>query len=325
MPHILITGAAGFLGSEVVRQALGAGFAVTATDRIASAKFPGIDLAPADILDFPSLAKVFHDVDRVCHVAGLAHVFNKSEIAGAPFHAVNVEGTENVAQAALGAGVRHFIFVSSVSVYGCIAQAKDEGSECCPEGPYAQSKLQAERRLIGLCQNSGMHLTILRLATLYGEGDPGNVARLMRTIDRGRFVWLGDGANRKILLHREDAARACLAVIQGPASGVNIYNVSGPSCTMRDVVQGLAGALGAQIHPLGIPVALVRGMSGLFSRLPISRLRALGGMAQKWLADDVVDSSKFARAFNFQPRVDLTEGLRREVAWYRAEQAKRAS
>ena len=59
-----------------------------------------------------------------------------------------------------------------------------------------------------------MALTILRLATLYGEGDPGNVGRLMRTLDRGRFLWIGDGSNRESLLYRGDAARACMAVAE---------------------------------------------------------------------------------------------------------------
>ena len=67
-----------------------------------------------------------------------------------------------------------------------------------------------------------MALTILRLATLYGEGDPGNVGRLMRKLDRGRFLWIGDGSNRKSLLYKGDAARACMAVAERPASGITI-------------------------------------------------------------------------------------------------------
>ena len=65
-------------------------------------------------------------------------------------------------------------------------------------------------------------LTILRMATLYGEGDPGNVARLMRAIDLGRFIWIGNGMNRKSLLHKEDAARASLEVAKTPASGIQV-------------------------------------------------------------------------------------------------------
>jgi nucleoside-diphosphate-sugar epimerase len=324
--HLLITGANGFLGSEIACQALtDTGLHVRATDKQDKSFFPDIDYSPADIVDSASFVSVVQGADCVIHAAGLAHIFDKTKAANAPFKEINEIGTANTAQAAADAGVSHFVLISSVSVYGGSRNGGAEDSGCYPQGPYAESKYQAEQRAIEIAEASGMALTILRLATLYGEGDPGNVARLMRTIDRGSFIWIGNGSNRKSLLHREDAARACLAVIQNPASGVNIYNVSAASCTMREVVEGLAGALGKRIPPFGIPASLVRGISGLLSGLPMSRLQTLVATTQKWLADDVYDASKFARVFSFQARVNLAEGLRREVAWYREQQAKRGT
>ena len=144
---------------------------------------PDLDYCPADILDLVSLNPVFRGVTQVMHVAGLAHVFEKTEADISPFKAINEQGTANVAHAAAEAGVQHFILISSVSVYGAFTQGVyDESAPCCPEGPYAESKYQAEQRAIEIAQQSSMALTILRLATLYGEGDPGNVARLMRAI-----------------------------------------------------------------------------------------------------------------------------------------------
>jgi nucleoside-diphosphate-sugar epimerase len=164
-----------------------------------------------------------------------------------------------------------------------------------------------------------MHLTILRLATLYGEGDPGNVARLMRLIDRGRFIWVGDGSNRKSLMHREDAARACVTAACSPDGGIRIYNVSALVCCVRDLVEGLAVALGRQIRRFRIPPPLAVGLTGVASR--IAGGRSLFGTAEtalhKWLADDVYDGRRFENAFGFRPRVGLAEGLQREVAWYR--------
>jgi nucleoside-diphosphate-sugar epimerase len=323
--RLLITGANGFLGREIVRQMICSGLHVRATDKQDKSFFPDIDYSPADIVDSASFVSVVQSVDCVIHAAGLAHIFDKNKAAKALFKSVNEIGAANVAQVAADAGVRYFVLISSVSVYGGNRNGGAEDSGCYPQGPYAESKYQAEQRAIEIAKASGMALTILRLATLFGEGDPGNVARLMRTINRGRFIWIGNGSNRKSLLHREDAARACLAVVQNPASGVNIYNVSAPPYTMREIVDGLAGALGKRIPPFGIPASLVRGISGLFSILPVSRLQNLGAMAQKWLADDVYDASKFARVFSFQARVNLAEGLRREVAWYREEQARRGT
>jgi nucleoside-diphosphate-sugar epimerase len=317
---VLITGANGFLGREIVAQAVHSGMQVRATDCVPRSPVSSLDYFAADILEPDSLAPLLCGVAVVVHVAGLAHIFSKSKVKVAPFKAVNETGTANVARAAAKAGVRHFILISSVSVYGGSRNDGAEDSGYCPQGPYAHSKYQAEQRAIEIAEASGMALTILRLATLFGEGDPGNVARLMRSIDRGRFIWVGNGSNRKSLLHREDAARACLKVIQNPASGVNIYNVSSPPCTMREVVEGLAGALNRRVPSFNVPGTLVRGISWLLSVFPIGRLQTLGAIAQKWLADDVYDATRFARAFDFQPNVDLADGLRREVAWFRGKQ-----
>lgn len=325
--HILITGASGFLGSVIVRQAVDAGFSVTATDRSECRKLPNSDFIPADILDPLSLAKAFKDVDVVCHAAGLAHIFNKAELLSAPFHAVNVAGAENVAQVAVSAGVKHFVFISSVSVYGGVAHGKNEEAECHPEGPYAKSKFQAERHLIELCQKEGMNLTILRPATLYGEGDPGNVARLIRSIDQGRFVWVGRGENFKSLLHREDAARACLAVIKAPVSGINIYNVSAPPCKMRDIVAAITLALGKSVPPWHVPASFALNSARIVKNLSFNRARisAIHGMLQKWLADDYYNVDKLCGTFNFQTKVKTAEGLRREVQWYKGFRQRRSN
>ncbi len=316
--HVLVTGANGFLGSEITRLMLKTGYFVRATDCDRWGIFPESDYVAADILRPQSLKQTLDGIGVVIHAAGLAHVFSNEKTASTQFSTVNEIGTSNVVRVAASAGAHHFVLISSVSIYGGSRDGGAEDSGCYPKNPYAQSKYQAEQRAISIANESGMTLTILRLATLFGEGDRGNVARLMRTIDRGHFIWIGNGSNRKSLLHREDAARACLKVIQSPASGMNIYNVSAPPCTMREVVEGLAGALGKRIPAIKVPASWAQRMFGFLSRLPVRRLQALGSTVQKWLDDDVYDGCKFANAFDFQPRVSLEEGLRREVDWYRS-------
>jgi nucleoside-diphosphate-sugar epimerase len=203
-------------------------------------------------------------------------------------------------------------------VYGGEAHGKDEDSECHPEGPYAESKWQAERRLIELCQKEGMNLTILRLATLYGEEDPGNVARLIGSIERGRFIWVGKGENLKSLLNREDAAGACVAVIKAPVSGINIYNVSAPPRKMCDIVAAITRALGSSVPSWHVPGSFALNSAKIIKSLSFNRGRLgnVHGTLQKWLADDYYNVDKLCNAFNFQTKVSLEEGIRREVAWY---------
>ncbi len=128
-------------------------------------------------------------------------------------------------------------------------------------GPYAQSKLEAERRISALAEESGLRTTMLRPVTLYGEGDPGNVARLMRAIDRRRFVWIGKGENRKTLIYRDDAARACF-LAAGRAAGprVEVYNLAAGDFTMREIVDHIADALGRKRPAWHIPAPVALGM-----------------------------------------------------------------
>ena len=317
---VLITGANGFLGSELVRQAVHNDMRVRASGRGEAPRISGIDYYRVDVLDPESLRPAIDGVETVIHAAGLAHVFDSSQAQEAPFKAVNATGTANVARTAAQAGVKHFVLISSVAVYGDGVSERDENSVCHPEGPYARSKWEAEQRGIEIAKANGMSLTILRLATVYGEGDPGNVARLMRAIDRGRFIWVGDGSNRKSLIYREDAARACITTLRSSCAGINIYNISAPPCTVRNIVEGLASALGRRFVRWHVPSSFVLSLTRMIAALAQrrGRLSNLYPTLKKWLADDVYVASKFRQRFDFQTHVALAEGLRREVAWYRS-------
>jgi nucleoside-diphosphate-sugar epimerase len=319
-PRLLVTGANGFLGSALVRQAVRNGIQVQATDRACDSGLPGIEYVQADILDSNSLAPAITGVDTIIHTAGLAHVFDRAELDPKRFFAVNEQGTANVAYLAGLSAVRHLIVISSVAVYGDGTLMADEETICNPKGPYAESKLRAEQRAIAISERADdMRLTILRLATLYGEGDPGNVARLMRAIDRRRFIWIGDGSNRKSLLYRGDAVRAILTAVRFDPDGIEIYNVTAPPVTMHTVIAELAAALGRSLPPVHIPAPLAIIGSKLAARLMGKRGRfgSIDLTLKKWLADDVYDAGKIRDKLGFQTGVDLAEGLRREVAWYR--------
>ncbi len=319
---LFVTGSNGFLGSEIVRLCLKDKIPVRGIGLQNTSRYPGVDYYSGDILKDNGLKEVMKGITTVIHAAGLAHVFHNSRHA--PFKEVNEIGTLRVATAAAEARVRCFVLVSSVSVYGEYGHNENEMAPCLPVGNYANSKLASERRAMEVARNSGMDLVILRLATLYGESDPGNVARLMRSIDKKRFIWIGQGANYKSLLHREDAARACLAAAFPGTKGINIYNVSGPPSLMWDVVTGLASALGRRVPAWQLPSSWALGLAGFASGLVKGngRFGSLPGTIKKWLADDTYDTTKFDLTFNFKPRVALAEGLRREVEWYCAQENK---
>lgn len=299
-----MTGATGFLGGEIVRQAIAAGVATRALTRRFGLLPEGVEAAVGDVRNPESLGSAMGEMSWVIHAAGLAH--GREEGAGS-VEATNVGGTENVVRAAAAAGACRVVLVSSVSVYGGSAgRVLDEDSPSHPDAAYAASKHAAELVATELSKLVGVDLLILRLATLYGEGDPGNLARLIHAIDGGRFVLPGSGKNRKSLLHREDAARACLDAARA-CSATGIYNVVGSVARIEEVVEIIARRLGRRALRAPVPEGVISAVSRLNA---FDRVRAL-------FRDDAYDGSRFEATFGFRPRVPLEEGLEREIEWYR--------
>ena len=213
----------------------------------------GVETFPGNISD-RLLREASKGMTAIVHAAGLAHVFSQKARNSFEFNEVNEAGTANVVDAALESGVSQVVLVSSVSVYGSYSGAKcDENAPCNPQGPYAISKWRGELRAAERMAKARNSLSILRFATIYGEGDRGNVANLIRALDRGRFVWPGSGQNRKSLIYKDDAARACLRALERPAPGIEIFNVSARPATMREIVTAICEGLGVLSRAFGFP------------------------------------------------------------------------
>jgi 2-alkyl-3-oxoalkanoate reductase len=315
---VLVTGATGFLGSAVVGECLARGFCVRGVGR-RSGKVPnGVSFFPMDLRGPVGLEGICEGVNAVIHAAGLAH--RPEETKWEEFFENNVSATANVMAAARAAGVARVVLVSSVAVYGRQEESPiEESAQARPDSLYAKSKHLAEQEAMRIAADGRLRLVILRLATIYGEEDPGNVARLIRAIDRKRFVWVGHGGNRKSLIHRQDAARACVEALGVPGAGCAVYNVTGPPITMKEIVTEAADALGRRLPSWRVPAGPARAALRLAGRLPFLGRKASRASTtlEKWLSEEVFSAERFRAATRFESRVSLREGLRREVAWYR--------
>lgn len=278
-----------------------------------------------DIADASMLRRACEGVSAVVHAAGLAHVFRTGAGDSARFRETNETGTANVLDAAVKCGVPHVVLVSSVSVYGSYAGAMcDETAPCNPRGHYAVSKWHGELRAIERVANEEASLAILRFATIYGEGDRGNVARLIGALDRGHFIWPGSGENQKSLIYKDDAARACLHALERPLSGIEVFNVSARPVFMREIVSSICEALGRPVPRVKCPPAFLRAVVAASGAIGLPG--QFGQRLQKFIHDDVYDASRFESTFDFQPAVSLSEGIGREVVSHLAQKnAERVS
>ena len=315
---VLVTGATGFLGSAVANRFANEGFGVRATGRQVQPQGLGrADYRPFDLTGPDTGDSLFAGVDAVVNCAGLAHRFRVGD--DADFRRVNVDATARLVEAAARAGVRHFVHVSSVSVYGPGSGEGDESTPCRPMGAYAESKREAEQAAARAAYRSSLRLVILRMPTLYGRGDPGNLARLIRALDRGRFVWIGTGANRKNLLHREDAAQACFLamIVSDGRTGANVppetFNVPSDVKTVREIVGEIVRALGRRPPRFRIPAGPITVAAQLAKK--ISPLAPFVHSVEKWLQDDCFDGTRFYQRTGFRHAVSLREGIAEEVAW----------
>jgi GlcNAc-P-P-Und epimerase len=323
--RILVTGSSGFVGSSIVREVQTVeNFEVIRLNRKESkTKYILEENCEnqflVDISDYQTLHKLeeLEKVGVLIHTAGLAHQFGKT--SKEDFWKINVQGTENVCKLAEKLGVKHFILISSVSVYGNYGNVEiDETFNCNPSGFYAESKVEAEKRAIDICKKKEMGLTILRLGTVIGEGDRGNVARLITNIDKRRFFWIGNGSNKKSLIYKGDVARGVLKLVEAKVElKTEIYNLTSEAITMKEVVEAIQKSLGRRVSRIGIPKKFIEGIFQINKKMnSLKKLGKIEKTLEKWFSDDVFSGKKFSDTYSFQTQTSITEAIDKQVKYY---------
>jgi nucleoside-diphosphate-sugar epimerase len=322
--RILVTGAEGFVGKAIVAELQKENHEVFCLGSPNSTNKDNLpNFQKADIADFESLKNLenLQNIEAFIHSAGLAHQFGKTDEED--FHKINVVGTKNAAMLAADLCVKHFILIGSVAVYGKSRQQKDvaaidEDFECEPEGIYARSKLESEKAAREVCEKNGVPLTILRLATVIGENDRGNTARLIETIDRRLFVWIGKGENYKSLVYKNDVAKACLSVLLKKTHATEIFNVTAEPVSMKEIVSEIALRLNRKIPKIYIPVEFLQKVFLINTKLfRIEKISNQSPTIEKWLSDDIFSGDKIASEYGFRAETSISEAIRRQVEVYK--------
>lgn len=242
----LITGASGFIGGRLL-DALGADhLSCRALSRTSGRFEKGVVV---ELADKDALIKACAGIECVFHCAGYAHAFSSLSGDDTDMHwRVNFEGTRNLVEAAGIAGVRRFVFLSSVKAMA------NPGSSCVdedfpgdPDTAYGYSKRAAENAVLEAGRQYGMHVVNLRLAMVYGAGGRGNLERMGRLVKRGLFPPLPETGNRRSLVHVDDVVSVMRLVAHDGRTSGRTYIVAAPDApsgrqlfdSLRDL-QGLA-------------------------------------------------------------------------------------
>ena len=310
--NALVTGGAGFIGSNLVRGLLREGHRVTVLDDLSSGHFCNVDGLPirfieADVRKPRILAKAVQGADTVFHLA--ASVGNKRSIDSPSRDAeVNVLGTVRLLEAARRAGVRKFVTSSSAGIFGelkTIPIREDHPVE--PDTPYGASKLCAEKETLAYGKLHGMETVCLRYFNVYGPGQRfdayGNVIPIfVFRMLRGQPIEIfGDGEQTRDFVNVVDVVQANMRAAVTPGA-VGAFNIgSGTRVTVNELVRRLQA--GSGMKPDVIYAAPRAGD----------------------VRDSLADISAARQAFGFNPSVSLEEGLGAYCDWARQEALRHAA
>lgn len=306
--NLLLTGATGFLGSRLATDLQSkSGVNLTAAVR------RRIEIPAAHIVEVQGLdantgwSTALTNQQVVIHAAARAHIM-KDEVADplAEYRRVNVDGTLNLARQAAAAGVKRFIFISSIKVNGeqtPLGQPFTADDTPAPEDAYGISKWEAEQGLQQLVSDTGMEVVIIRPPLVYGPGVKGNFASMINLVAKGLPLPLGAIHNQRSLVAVDNLVDLIITCIDHPAAANQVFLAGdGQDLSTTELLRGVAQAMGKPSRLIPVPASIL--MLG-------ATLLGKKTMAQRLLGSLQVDISKARNLLGWEPPISVEEGLSR--------------
>lgn len=312
---VLVTGATGFIGGALMVSLASEGrFLLRATLRTdAQCELPGIETV---IVKGLSVTANWHEAvkgcDAVVHAAGRVHIMQDTSADPlVEFRRVNFQGTLNLARQAAEAGVKRFVFVSSVKVNGegtSLGQPYTAADLPLPVDPYGISKFEAENDLLQLMTETGMEVVVIRLPLVYGPGVKANFLKLLELTQKCYPLPLGCVHNSRSMIYVGNLVNVIMSCLEHPQAAGETFLVSdGEDVSTAELVRKMASAMGRKTILLPIPLRMLKSILSLLGkRAEFDRLT--GSLC--------VDSTKIQQVLNWQPPYTLEQGLQETVDWY---------
>jgi nucleoside-diphosphate-sugar epimerase len=311
MPEILVTGATGFVGKAVVQRLLAEDESryVAVAARRDNQQWPArvLPRVTGDLEPATDWSVALGDISVVVHCAARVHVM--ADTAANPlaeFRRVNVQGTLNLARQAAAAGVRRFVFVSSIKVNGEATQlgrpfTADDAP--APLDAYGVSKMEAEQGLREIARQTGMEVVIIRPPLVYGPGVKANFAAMMRWLRRGVPLPLGAIHNQRSLVALDNLVDLIVTCLAHPAAANQTFLVSdGEDVSTTELLCRMGQALSRPARLIPVPVSWLKLAAAMVGKSDV---------AQRLCGSLQVDIEKTRRLLSWTPPLSLDEGLRK--------------
>lgn len=313
--RILVTGATGFVGRAVVDRLVRDGVPVTAAVRRETRTSIGhLEVSVGDLGPGTDWSAALKGCDAVVHCAARVHVMNDASVDPiAAYRSANVEGSVALARQAAAAGVRRFIFISSIKVNGegtALGAPYRATDRPAPADPYGVSKCEAERELQALALSGAIELVIIRPPLVYGPGVKANFLSMARWIARGVPLPLGGvNANRRSFVALANLVDLVVRCLEHPDAVGQVFLVSDDEdLSTSELLRRTARALGVSSRLLPVPASILALGASVIGRRDL--WQRLGGTLQ-------VDSKPTRERLAWNPPISVDEGLRVAVAGLR--------
>jgi nucleoside-diphosphate-sugar epimerase len=308
MRRVLVTGATGFVGRELCGVLARAGCSVRAALRADGDAPRGVaeKVVVGNIGSATNWSAALDGIDCVLHAAARAHVLHDRDSA-ALYDEINAQGTRRLAEAAAAAGVRRFVFLSSIKVNGEATASRPFTSldSADPRGDYARSKWLAEQALSEIASRSQLEPVIVRPPLIYGPGVRANFLRLLHSIRRGWPLPLGRVDNRRSLVSIWNLCDLLLRASVHPGAAAGVWLVSdGEDLSTPELIRRIARSLGKRARLLPVPVAVLESLGAAVGKR--DEVERLCGSLE-------LDIAATRAHFGWSPPLSVDESIERTV------------